>query len=336
MAIHDDTAEDARLEILYIGEAHAHTNYDALGVVTPYHSCKAESSRNFDGHAYLGAKTTRDLGVARVGLLAPFGDDSVAPLVSRNSEEKQGMKVFAMYIPGAHTASSVAIYERGELRLGATVDGIYDRVTVDMMAKQMDSILSVRPNAIVCDTAYPEEVYAYLLTAIPSDIDVYATISSLASVNNITPLLSRCKGVFGNVDEINHLAQNYDVSEAGIRRSLEIITSQGAEAVFATHGAKGVYARTNGKHYHMDAYPIEKMVSTHGAGDAFAAGVVYGLQQGLRVGDAMKLGLLVAALKIQAKEITARVVQEATEQKNLQVAKKQRKGNMLFKLAPQH
>lgn len=327
MALKKDEEEE---RLLFVGAAHADSNYNAQGPVIPGHTCLATSTRSFGGCAYNAAKIVSDLGTP-TGIITAIGDDSVSPLILRNLE-KQGIAVVAaIFIPGSHTASYVAIHdENGEMRLGAIVDDIYHRVSVDMFAKHIEKIQDYA--ALVCDTSLSAEIYAYLFSAVPAALDIYTFISSLNSAEKISPLLSRCKGLFGNVDEINHLARNYDVSEAGIWRSLEILEEKGVEGIFATHGTKGVYALVAGERYQLKAHAVEKIVSVHGAGDTFAAAVVYNLRQGKAVQQAIDAGLAAAALKIQAKEINHKTLQEAIVSAAENHKKQSKAGKLLFKL----
>jgi sugar/nucleoside kinase (ribokinase family) len=45
----------------------------------------------------------------------------------------------------------------------------------------------------------------------------------------------------------------------------------------------------------VDAVPVERVVDTTGAGDQFAAGVLYGLTHGYDLGTAARLGTVAAA-----------------------------------------
>ena len=57
-----------------------------------------------------------------------------------------------------------------------------------------------------------------------------------------------------------------------------------------TAGAKGAYVVENGVMTHVPANKVERIVDTSGAGDAFAAGFLYGLSQGKAAADAATIG----------------------------------------------
>ncbi|TAL39540.1 MAG: adenosine kinase [Alphaproteobacteria bacterium] len=66
-----------------------------------------------------------------------------------------------------------------------------------------------------------------------------------------------------------------------------------------TAGAKGAYVIEDGVMTHVPAEKIEHVVDTSGAGDAFAAGFLYGLSQGKTAPDAASIGASWAADIIQ-------------------------------------
>lgn len=57
-----------------------------------------------------------------------------------------------------------------------------------------------------------------------------------------------------------------------------------------TAGAKGAYVVENGVMTHVPANKVERIVDTSGAGDAFAAGFLYGLSQGKPAPEAATIG----------------------------------------------
>ena len=67
-----------------------------------------------------------------------------------------------------------------------------------------------------------------------------------------------------------------------------------------TDADRGVFlARVGKEPVHLPAFPIENVVDTTGAGDAFRAGVLYGLQHRWTLGRCLRFGSAAAALKVQ-------------------------------------
>lgn len=67
------------------------------------------------------------------------------------------------------------------------------------------------------------------------------------------------------------------------------------KTVVITEGAKGSYAYHGGKVYHHEAYKINNIVDTTGAGDAFTSGFITGVSQQKSVIESMSVGARYAA-----------------------------------------
>jgi sugar/nucleoside kinase (ribokinase family) len=67
-----------------------------------------------------------------------------------------------------------------------------------------------------------------------------------------------------------------------------------------TDGKNGIFVAEHGKvATHLPAFPIFNVVDTTGAGDAFRAGVLYGLSHEWSLSHALRFGSAAAALKVQ-------------------------------------
>ncbi len=78
------------------------------------------------------------------------------------------------------------------------------------------------------------------------------------------------------------------------RQMLRLLNEAGCRNVIITVGAEGSWGYDGRSFYTMPAYPTE-VVSTVGAGDAFAAGCIVGLYKGLSLNAAMRIGAANAA-----------------------------------------
>ncbi len=78
------------------------------------------------------------------------------------------------------------------------------------------------------------------------------------------------------------------------RQMLRMLYQAGCQNVVMTVGAAGSWGYDGRSFYTIPAYPTE-VVSTVGAGDAFAAACVVGLHKGLQLNEAMRIGAANAA-----------------------------------------
>ncbi len=95
--------------------------------------------------------------------------------------------------------------------------------------------------------------------------------------------------LFANEDEIKSLYQVDSFKDA------LAAVSDHVEITALTRGAQGAVIRGRGETLTIPAVPVAQVVDTTGAGDQFAAGVLYGLTEGKTLAEAGHLGALAAA-----------------------------------------
>jgi sugar/nucleoside kinase (ribokinase family) len=95
--------------------------------------------------------------------------------------------------------------------------------------------------------------------------------------------------LFANEDELRALYETDSVDEA-----LRTASSHGG-IIAMTHGEKGSVVASRGAFDEVPAEPIDRVVDTTGAGDAYAAGFLYGLTRGLDLPLCARLGAIAAA-----------------------------------------
>ncbi len=95
--------------------------------------------------------------------------------------------------------------------------------------------------------------------------------------------------VFANEHEICSLFETDDVDDATTR--LRELGVSGA----ITHGAKGSTLFRDGEFVTVEAHPVDEVVDTTGAGDLYAAGVLFGWARGYDLETCGRLGSVAAA-----------------------------------------
>jgi len=99
--------------------------------------------------------------------------------------------------------------------------------------------------------------------------------------------------VFANEGELKSLYQTSDLDTAiaAIREDCELAA--------ITLSEEGSMVVTREKTVAVDAYPIDVLVDTTGAGDLYAAGFLYGLTNGYKMDDCARFGSMAASEVIQ-------------------------------------
>jgi ribokinase len=114
-------------------------------------------------------------------------------------------------------------------------------------------------------------------------------------LEGLSEALAATHVVFLNMDEARELTcVEPDCTDADDHEVLKRLHAAGCRYVVVTDGARGAQGYDGETHYHVPVYPVEE-ASTVGAGDAFAAACVAGLQRGLSLRDALRCGAANAA-----------------------------------------
>lgn len=104
-----------------------------------------------------------------------------------------------------------------------------------------------------------------------------------------TDLVKHVDILFANEGEAAALTGETDF-DAAVRA-----LSDKCPTVCVTHGANGSVIAAEGQFHKIAAAPIERLVDTTGAGDLYAAGVLYGITAGLDLPAAGRIGSIAAA-----------------------------------------
>ena len=99
--------------------------------------------------------------------------------------------------------------------------------------------------------------------------------------------------LFANESELHSLYQTADFKTAVVQLREEDILAA------VTRSEKGALVVTREETQSVNAFPIENLVDTTGAGDLFAAGFLVGLSRAQTLADCARLGALAAAEVIQ-------------------------------------
>jgi ribokinase len=124
-----------------------------------------------------------------------------------------------------------------------------------------------------------------------SDIEISFAPGELYVRKKIKPLeliISRSSVIFLNKEEAEML------TDKSYERAADELLGMGAEVIVVTLGEGGCYVASSQTSHIIEAYKT-KVVDTTGAGDAFAAGFLYGLLRGKSLPECGRLGNWVAA-----------------------------------------
>ena len=175
--------------------------------------------------------------------------------------------------------------ETRDMHVGIAYMDILNTLDIAYIQKHADVIKNAR--FCIVDTNLPE-ILEYLVTTydVPFVLD---TVSASKAVK-AKHLLGHFHTIKANKLEAEILSGISIQTEKDLQKVGRYFREQGVQHSFITMGAEGVYYKTQNREGIITSSPID-MVSATGAGDAFAAGLVYGLCKESDAEDEVKFAI---------------------------------------------
>lgn len=274
-----------------------------------------------------------------VTLLSAVGDDGEGIRILEETG-KAGVKMEQMIISGEHpTGIYLAILdEKGEMEAAVSDMRILEEITVEYLRSK--AYLIKGSKIVVVDTNIPEESIGYVID-LCNKVKVPILVEPV-SVEKAKKLRGILNGrwtvdyITPNRDELASISgmEIGDDQDINLVRAAEELKGKGVKNVIVTLGERGVYVSSKGGSFRGEGERPEeregnsekddigrgwkrfirpsvgKAVDVTGAGDALAAGLVYGIYKGYSMEVAARFGLGAAALTISTKEAVRRDLRE--------------------------
>ncbi|WP_027963963.1 carbohydrate kinase [Halalkalibacillus halophilus] len=204
-------------------------------------------------------------------------------------------------IPESRTGTYTAfLNEDGELVVSMADMEIYNHVSTNMLEAKWKYIS--HSSAIFVDTNIPQEslemlIHKCALKGIALFLDPVSSIKA----EKLPHDLSGIHTIFPNKDEAETLSGISISSEADYPEACRRITSKGVNQVILSLGEKGIYYYSDERHGLIPSKNVD-VVDVTGAGDAFAAGFIYGFINNQTLKETCKLGMASALLTLQSSQ----------------------------------
>lgn len=189
--------------------------------------------------------------------------------------------------------------EQGELFIGLADMNIFDELSDDFITSAWDSW--PKNSILFLDTNIPSRLIDLMLHK-ASELELLLCIDPV-SVEKTKKLPDGLNSVFlikADIQEASALSglpiQSIDDCMMAGRQ----IRRRGVKNIVISLGKLGYVLMNETHEVHVPIDEVEHVVDVSGAGDAFVAGILHGLQQGNRVIDACKQGARAAAQTIQS------------------------------------
>ncbi len=227
---------------------------------------------------------------AAVRLVTAFGDDTDGAAL-REGCERAGIDISMSVVAEGVPASRYLAVLDGAGDLAAAVSDM--RALEQLTPDRLTPAMFAGVDAVVLDTNMPPTTLAraaeYAGDA-PVVLDPVSTAKALAA----RTVLARLAVLKANVREAEEIS-----GAAGAEGAAERLLQAGVARVIITMGSGGVLCASRAERFRVAA-PRASVVNATGAGDAFAAGVTYGLASGLRFRDIIAWGSALAAFALES------------------------------------
>lgn len=227
---------------------------------------------------------------AAVRLVTAWGDDTDSAQL-RAACEAVGMDcAYGVEAAGIPCSRYLAILD-GDGDLAAAVNDM--RALAALTAGQIDAAAFSGSRATVLDTNLPAETIARV-AEISGEIPLVLDPVSVVKAEAARPVLDRLAALKANLMEAEALA-----GVTGAKMAAERLVEVGVGWVFVTMGAEGVWCASRDGSF---AIPPRHVIvrNATGAGDAFTAGVAWGLACGLALRDTARIAATLAAIALES------------------------------------
>ena len=234
-------------------------------------------------------------GVARLGprvcFLGKLGDDEGGKILLKAFQDSGVDTRGVIVVPGQRSASCfIPIDEHGERQIYCMGGvALYENV------EELKPELLKNARVLFIADAF-QKIALKTMDMIPPGAKVIFNPGGLMAsygIEFLKPIFERTDALLVSQEEARTLSHQTE-PEAAART----LASMGARVVMHTLGADGVLVLEDGKFSTLPSFPVEQVVDTTGAGDAFTAGVVAGLVQGMDWKNAARMGCATASIKI--------------------------------------
>lgn len=231
----------------------------------------------------------------RAGFLGAVGDDEAGRIILE-SFRNVGVDTSGIVIkPKAKTGRALGFLDaqgRRTLYIEPGANSLLRKADIDFSYISRTKFLHV--SSFVGEEQWA--IQCELVRALaPNTLVSFAPGAILArrGLRTLYPVLKRTHVFFLNRRELELLAHTDD-PEVGARSLLKA----GSKIVVVTLGAEGSYVTDGKRAYRVEAPRLRRIVDTTGAGDAFAAGFLYGLFEERELRECAELGTQLAKLAV--------------------------------------
>lgn len=270
-------------------------NMDIVGTtINPLVPKDSNPGKIFYSSGGVGRNIAENL--ARLGMhitfLSALGEDDSGRRIQQELRDL-GVDTSNILFGGGMTPHYLAVMdEEHDMAVAISDMELVERVDVNYLRERKKMIESSRYTVLDTNLSLPS--LEYLFTHVKSNYLVDGV--STAKVTKLSKYLNNIAFLKVNIYEAQVLAETNSHDEKHLG---EILMDKGLRSLVITAGAKGAYYFDQKRQYFLPARPID-VATASGAGDAFMAGYVYGLNENMDVEERMKFATAASRIALMS------------------------------------
>ncbi|WP_176560291.1 carbohydrate kinase family protein [Brevibacillus dissolubilis] len=253
--------------------------------------------------------------LARLGeevtLCALVGEDTDGEWLRQMTGQSGVSTVGMLRVPGQRTGRYIATHDEAGEMVVAVADMAINLTWTDEQLAFVTSLIKPGTDGLFIDTNLPRHaVETIIRTAVEKGCPVIVDPVSVKKAEVVQGLLDGITLIAPGREEAAGLTGLTVQEPAEVERAAHALREQGVACVMITCGSQGVYVENHAQRCWLPA-PSTTIRDVTGAGDAFTAGVMYGMIHFESLIEQTACGLSMAGLALSSEHSTAATVDRA-------------------------
>lgn len=233
----------------------------------------------------------------KVSLITSLSNDPFSELIRRNSSEV-GINLTHSYENRDEVSTMyVAILDQeGDMQLALSDTTALDNMPLEHIQAKKSVI--EHADILVIDASLPSEIMQYLAHEHPNQKIVIDPVS-IGKARKIYHYVGEFHTIKCNRLEAEYLSDCSIESLEDVPKAAQALLNKGLKQVFITLGKEGAYYASKDQQGFLPSY-AKKVVNVTGAGDAFTAGIVYGMLSQLNIQEIAQFATSMSSLSLES------------------------------------
>ncbi len=236
-----------------------------------------------------------------VSLISLAGQDQDFHFIKKETEPYVNMQNVVQKTGFATGTYNAILDETGEMQMAVADMLVYEEMDLDWISSYFS--LLKEAELIIIDLNLPYEAVEYILSiARQFEVEVFVIPVSGPKMNRLPKDLDSVTWMIVNQDESETFFETKAETEEEFEQLVDRWLEAGVKNVVITRGSDtSLYGNQDGRRHLFTPPVVDQVVDVTGAGDAYAAGIVYGHLNAFDPVEAIEFGMTNSYYTIQSK-----------------------------------